>query len=74
MYEFLTCNDRGAVTVDWVALTAGIVALGIVVVYVIMGDSAGYLMDEFDDLNASYAASAQQVQDVVQNQQANANQ
>ncbi len=51
-------DDRGAVTVDWITLTAGILLLGIMTVYSVMNDSAGYLMDTFEDLNAQYAADA----------------
>jgi len=51
MYPFLVRNDRGAVTADWVALTAGIVALGMVVLYSVMGDSHVYVEDTFEDLN-----------------------
>jgi hypothetical protein len=58
MYGLLLNDERGAVTVDWVTLTAGILLLGIMVVYSVMKDSAGYLMDEFEVLNARYAADA----------------
>ena len=44
-------DERGAVTVDWVTLTAGILVLGIVVVYAIMNSATGQIMDEFDSLN-----------------------
>ena len=42
----------------WITLTAGILLLGIMIVYSVMNDSAGYLMDEFETLNAQYAADA----------------
>jgi len=51
MFAFLVRDDRGAVTADWVALTAGIVALGMVVLYSVMGDSQVYVADTFEDLN-----------------------
>ncbi len=51
-------DQRGAVSVDWVTLTAGILLLGTMVVYTIMNDSAGYLMDEFEDLNEQYSEDA----------------
>jgi len=35
--KFLS-DDAGAVTIDWVALTAGILLLGIMVVYAIFND------------------------------------
>lgn len=58
MVRLFADNERGAVSIDWVILTAGILFLGIVVVYSVMGNSAGYLMDEFEDLNQRYEASA----------------
>ncbi len=58
MNRFLRNDERGAVTIDWVTLTAGILLLGLMVVYSVMSNSAGYLMDEFEDLNAQYAADA----------------
>ncbi len=54
-------DERGAVMVDWITLTAGIVLLGIMVVFSVMNNSAGYLMDEFEELNARYAADAIEV-------------
>lgn len=61
MYEFLFRDQRGAVTVDWVALTAGIMILGIAVVYAVMNDSADYLIEDFETLNAQYSANADTV-------------
>lgn len=58
MYRLLLNDERGAVTIDWVTLTAGILLFGIMIVYSVMNDSAGYLMDEFETLNARYAADA----------------
>lgn len=60
-------DDGGAVTTDWVALTAGVVLLGIVVAITVMTDSAGYLMDEFDELNAEYARDAVTVSELGRN-------
>jgi hypothetical protein len=54
-------DDRGSVVIDWVTLTAGILLLGGVVVYSVLGNSAGYLMDEFDDLNKQYQARADDI-------------
>ena len=51
-------DERGAITIDWITLTAGILLLGIMVVYSIMNNSASYLMDEFEELNEQYAADA----------------
>ena len=47
--------DRGAVTTDWVALSAGIIVLGMVVAYSVMGDSHAYLDEKFDLLNEDLA-------------------
>ncbi len=58
MSRLLLNDERGAVTIDWVTLTAGILLFGIMIVYTVMNDSAGYLMDEFETLNARYAADA----------------
>jgi hypothetical protein len=51
-------DERGAVTTDWVALSAGILLLGIMVVYSVMENSAGYLLDEFEQLNDEYESLA----------------
>jgi len=66
MYKFLVQDERGAVTVDWVALTAGIMVLGVMVVYAIMNDSADHLLDEFDSLHSQYSETATQVVQAVQ--------
>ncbi len=58
MYRLFLNDERGAVAVDWVTLTAGVLLFGIMVIYTVMNDSAGYLMDEFEVLNAQYAADA----------------
>ena len=54
-------DERGAVTTDWVALGAGILLLAIIVVFSVMENSAGYLLDEFEQLNAEYATLAVEV-------------
>ena len=61
MIRLFVDNERGAVSVDWVTLTAGIVVLGMLVVYSVMGNSAGYLMDEFEGMNEQFAASADEL-------------
>jgi hypothetical protein len=66
MNRLLLNDERGAVTIDWVTLTAGILLLGIMIVYSVMNDSAGYLMDEFENLNAQYSADAIDVSAVGQ--------
>lgn len=55
MLGFLVRDDQGAVTVDWVVLTAGIIVLGIVVVYSVMSNSHAYLDEKFDILNENFA-------------------
>ena len=42
-YAFLN-DDAGAVTIDWVALTAGLLLLGIMVVYAIFNDGVSPLV------------------------------
>ena len=61
MIEFLFRDEDGAVSVDWVTLTSAVVLLAVVVVYALMKDSAGYLLDEFEVLNARYEADAESV-------------
>ncbi len=38
------CDDAGAVTIDWVALTAGVLLLGIMVVYAIFNNGVSVLV------------------------------
>ena len=45
--EFLS-DDAGAVTIDWVALTAGILLLGIMVVYAIFNNGVSTLVDNMN--------------------------
>ncbi len=54
MHRLFLNDERGAVTIDWVALSAGILLLAIIVVFTVMENSAGYLLDEFEQLNAEY--------------------
>ncbi len=61
MSRLLLNDERGAATTDWVTLSAGILLLGIVVVYSVMSDPAGYLMDEFEQLNNEYDTLAVEV-------------
>lgn len=58
MGDFLR-EESGAVTADWIVLTAGILLLGLVVTYTVLHDSAGYLMAEFEELNKEYAADSE---------------
>ena len=50
--KFLS-DDAGAVTIDWVALTAGILLLGIMVVYAIFNNGVAGLVN---DINATLAS------------------
>lgn len=50
-------DECGAVTADWVALSAGIILLGMMVAISVMGNASGYLMDEFEALNEQYRDS-----------------
>ena len=61
MHRLFLTDERGAVTTDWVALGAGILLLAIIVVYSVMEDSAGYLLDEFEQLNSEYDSLAADV-------------
>ena len=61
MFEVLFRDERGAVSIDWVTLTVGILLFVVMAVYTIMNDSAGYLLDEFEILNAQYEADADSV-------------
>lgn len=44
-------DDRGGVTTDWVILTAGIIVLGIIVTYSVLGNSHARLVETFDQMN-----------------------
>jgi len=46
--KFLS-DDAGAVTIDWVALTAGILLLGIMVVYAIFNNGVANLVGNIND-------------------------
>ena len=52
MFRLFAYDERGVITIDWVTLSAGILLMGIMVVYLVMGNSAGYIMDEFEALNS----------------------
>ena len=53
--KFLS-DDSGAVTIDWVALTAGILLLGIAVVYAIFRKGVDPLVDSINSNLASAVA------------------
>lgn len=42
-------DERAAVTVDWVALTAGILLLGIMVIYAIFNNGVSSLVTSIED-------------------------
>jgi hypothetical protein len=52
--KFLS-DDAGAVTIDWVALTAGILLLGIMVVYAIFNGGVASLVS---DINSTLEAAS----------------
>ena len=58
MYAFLVRDERGTVVVDWVALTAGIIVLGMMVAYAVFDDSHLYLVTIFENLNNDLASKA----------------
>ncbi len=41
-------DDTGAVTIDWVALTAGVLLLGIMVVYAIFNNGVAVLVNKIN--------------------------
>ena len=47
MTKFLN-DDTGAVTIDWVALTAGILLLGIMVIYAIFNNGVANLVSNIN--------------------------
>lgn len=52
------CDDAGAVTIDWVALTAGILLLGIMVVYAIFNGGVNNLVSKINVALSSVSVSA----------------
>jgi hypothetical protein len=48
-------DDMGAVTIDWIALTSGILLLGIMVVYAIFNNGVSALVLNINDTLASVA-------------------
>ena len=50
--KFLS-DDAGAVTIDWVALTAGILLLGIMVVYAIFNNGVAGLVNDINETLSS---------------------
>ena len=54
--KFLS-DDTGAVTIDWVALTAGILLLGIMVVYAIFNGGVSNLVDNVNSTLSNVTTS-----------------
>ena len=57
-------DDSGAVTSDWLVLTAGIALLGAVLTISVMENSSGYLMAELETLNEEYAGDSVRVSEL----------
>ena len=53
--KFLS-DDAGAVTIDWVALTAGILLLGIMVVYAIFNNGVSVLVSSVNSTLTTVSA------------------
>jgi len=54
--KFLS-DDAGAVTIDWVALTAGILLLGIIVVYAIFNGGVASLVSNINETLSSFSTN-----------------
>ena len=50
--EFLTSDD-GGVTVDWVGLTAGVLILGVAVIYAVFDNGVSPQVSEINDVMAT---------------------
>lgn len=48
-FKMFLSDDAGAVTIDWVALTAGILLLGIMVVYAIFNNGVSSLVTKINN-------------------------
>lgn len=58
MFKSFLFDEAGAVTIDWVALTAGILLLGITLVYAIFNAGVGPLAQ---NINSNLAAAGTNV-------------
>lgn len=56
--RLLAADERGAITVDWVSVTAGILVAGIVVVYAIYNNGVSSLVVNIDSQADSFVGSA----------------
>ena len=52
-FTMVLSDDAGAVTIDWVALTAGILLLGIMVVYMIFNNGVASLVSNVNSTLSS---------------------
>lgn len=59
MFTKFLRDESGAVTIDWVALTAGILLLGITLVYAIFNNGVGDLAKQ---INSNLASAADNVE------------
>ena len=66
MFNFIVSDDRGAVTTDWVALSAGVIVLGMVVAYSVLGGSHQMVLDSFVALDTEFDSVAVDVAAVGQ--------
>ncbi len=57
MKKFLK-NEVGAVTVDWIALTAAILLLGMIVIYSVFNNSADSMTDLFNTVDEEFTGIA----------------
>jgi hypothetical protein len=56
--RLLVADQRGAITVDWVTVTAGILAAGIMVVYAIYNNGVSSLVVNIDSQADLFVGSA----------------
>ena len=56
-FTMFLSDDAGAVTIDWVALTAGILLLGIMVVYAIFNNGVSSLVSNVNSTLSGVSSS-----------------
>jgi len=68
-YTKFLSDDTGAVTIDWVALTAGILLLGIMVIYAIFNNGVASLVSNINStltgINTDVSAGPAPTQDIL---------
>ena len=52
-FKAFVLDERAAVTVDWVALTAGVLLLGLMVIYAIFNNGVSSVVTSIDDTVAN---------------------